>query len=52
MVLCAINGCGNRSRRDKEFFFYILPAVISNQGTQSEAFIRKRQDEWLGKIRR
>ena len=44
MVICAIVGCGNRSVRDRGKSFYRLPAIISNQGTQTEA--------WLAKIRR
>ena len=52
MVICAIVGCGNRSGRDKEKRFYRLPAVISNQGTQTKDLSKKRQNTWLAKIRR
>ena len=52
MVVCAIVGCGNRSGRDRGKSFYRLPAVISNQETQTKALSRKRRDAWLAKIRR
>lgn len=38
--------------RDRGKSFYRLPAVICNQGTQTKALSRKRQDAWLAKIRR
>jgi hypothetical protein len=35
MVICAVIGCGNRSKRNKDKSFYQLPSVLTNQGTQT-----------------
>ncbi len=52
MVLCAMVGCGNRSQRDKEKSYYRLPSVISTQGSKTFDLSKKRQAEWLAKIKR
>ncbi len=49
---CAIVRCGHRGNRDKEKSFYRLPAVISNQGPQTQELSEKRQRSWLAAIRR
>ncbi len=52
MVICAVVGCGNRSKRDKNKSFFRLPTVLTHQGTETESLSRKRQKSWLAKIRR
>ncbi len=52
MVLCAMIGCGNRSQRDKAKSYYRLPSVISLQGSKTYDLSKKRQEEWLARIKR
>ena len=52
MVICAIIGCGNRSKRDKNKSFFRLPSVLTNQGSETESLSKKRQDAWLARIKR
>ena len=39
---CAIVGCANRAGRDKDKSFYRLPAIIKNQGAQTEQLSERR----------
>ena len=43
--------CGNRSQRDKKSYFG-LPRIITHQGTKTHELSKKRQAEWLVRIRR
>ena len=52
MVICAVVGCGNRSKRDKDKRFFRLPSVITHQGPQTHELSQKRQEVWIAKIRR
>ena len=49
---CAIVGCANRAGRDKDKSFYRLPAIIKNQGAQTEQLSERRLRNWLAAIRR
>ena len=49
---CAVVGCSSRSNRDKEKSFYRLPAVITNQGKQTQELSERRRRSWLAAIRR
>ena len=48
---CAVVGCSSRSNRDKEKGFYRLPAVITNQGKQTQELSETRRRSWLAAIR-
>ena len=50
--VCAIVGCANRVGRDKDKSFYHLPAIIKNQGAQTEQLSERRLRNWLAAIRR
>ena len=52
MVICAMLKCGNRSKRDKDKRFYRLPSVITHQGEQTLELSKRRQSEWLARIKR
>uniref|UniRef100_A0A1X7TUF0 THAP-type domain-containing protein n=1 Tax=Amphimedon queenslandica TaxID=400682 RepID=A0A1X7TUF0_AMPQE len=52
IVICAIVGCENQSKRDKEKSFYRLASIISHQGAQTVSLSRRRQEAWLAKIKR
>ena len=52
MVICAIVGCPNTSKRALGISFYRLPAVISHQGERAREFSQKRRDLWLARIHR
>ena len=52
MVICAVFKCGNRSGRDKDKRFFRLPRVITHQGAKALDLSRRRQVEWLAKIKR
>ena len=47
---CAIVGCANRAGRDKDKSFYHLPAIIKNQGAQTEQLSERRLRNWLAAI--
>ena len=49
---CAVVGCSSRSNRDKEKSFYRLPAVITNQGKQTQELSERIRRSWLAAIRR
>ena len=49
---CAMVGCGNRSTRKKDKSFYRLPAVVTNQGAQTEELSDERQRSLLAAIQR
>lgn len=51
-MICAMVNCGNRSKRDKDKRFYRLPSVITHQGEQTLELSRRRQQEWLARIKR
>ena len=52
MVICAVVGCGNRSKRDKNKSFFQLPSVLTHKGTETESLSRKIQESWLVRIRK
>ena len=52
MVICAIVGCRNTSKRDKDKSFFRLPSVIAHQGDQTFEVSKKRQDLWIARIKR
>ena len=52
MVICAIVGCPNTSKRAQGISFYRLSAVISHQGERARELSQKRQDLWLARIHR
>ena len=51
-VICAVLKCGNRSGRDKDERFFRLPSVITHQGEKALELSRRRQLEWLARIKR
>ena len=52
VIFCAIVGCANRAGRDKDKNFYRLPAIVKNQGAQTEQLSERRLRNWLAVIRR
>ena len=52
MIICAIVGCPNTSKRAQGISFYRLPAVISHQGERDRELSQKRRDLWLARIHR
>ena len=52
MVICAIVGCSNNSKRRKGIRFFRLPAVISHQGDKAKELSEKRRSLWLARIHR
>ena len=52
MVICAIVGCSNTSKRTLGVSFYRLPAIILHQGEKTKELSQKRQDLWLSRIHR
>ena len=52
MVICAVLKCRNRSGRDKDKRFFRLPSVITHQGEKALELSRRRQLEWLARIKR
>jgi len=52
MVICAVIKCGSRSGRDKSKRFFRLPSVITHQGERALDLSRRRQLEWLARIKR
>ena len=50
-VTSAVLKCGNRSKRDKDKRFYRLPSVITHQGEQTLELSKRRQHEWLARIK-
>ena len=52
MVICAVLGCMNRSGKDKNKCFFRLPSVVTHQGERTLELSKRRQVEWLAKIRR
>jgi len=52
MVRCAINGCSNKSGRDK-VSFHKLPTIKTNEGPQMlELTTERRRRVWLSAISR
>ena len=51
-VICAVLKCGNRSGRDKDKRFFRLPSVITHQGEKALELSKRRQLEWLARIKR
>ena len=52
MVICAIVGCSNTSKRGKGNRFFRLPAVIAHQGEKAKEVSEKRRNLWLSCIHR
>ena len=52
MVICAIVGCYENSRRAQGISFYRLPAIISHQGDRAQELSQKRRGLWLARIHR
>ena len=52
MVICVVVGCSKRSDRDKDFWFYRIPAVSDHQGTEDFDLRKRRRDGYLAAISR
>ena len=52
MVICAIVGYCNISKRAQGINFYRLLAVILHQGERAKELSQKRQNLWLSRIHR
>ncbi|WAR15030.1 hypothetical protein MAR_005135 [Mya arenaria] len=50
VIKCAVLGCSNRKDREKDFQYYRLPAIASNQGEECEKLSSKRRREWLANM--
>lgn len=53
-TLCAVFGCGNNSKRDKEKGFFRIPKVIKNNDPEKrdEILSKERRELWLRNISR
>lgn len=52
MVLCLMINCHNRTGRDKDIKFYVVPSIIKNQGEKAEELSIERRTRWLSAISR
>jgi len=52
MVLCLIFGCGNRTDRDKGVSFSRVPAIVTNQGEETQKLSELRRNLWISAISR
>ena len=52
LLLCAVVGCSNRTEREKGKRFFRLPAIVTHQGDKTHELSKKRQGEWLARIKR
>ena len=49
---CAVFGCANRSKRDKDERFFRLPSVKPSVGQEIKSAQENRGNEWLKRIKR
>jgi len=52
MVLCIVVGCSTKSGKHKDINCFRVPAVISNQGEETEELSRERRNRWISAISR
>ena len=49
---CCVVGCRKQRGGDQGISFFVIPAIILNQGEKTHELSRKRRDAWLSSINR
>ena len=49
---CSVYGCHARGGRDVGVSFYLIPAVIMNQGDATRELCSRRREAWIASINR
>ncbi|XP_070849981.1 zinc finger Y-chromosomal protein-like [Chaetodon trifascialis] len=49
-MFCVVNGCSNRSNREKTRSFYRVPKVVVHKGEKCKTLTEKRRKKWLENI--